>query len=265
MILSPIINTHENGGLVLENRHAEYSYKAQKSDTVIVFIHGIQGSPLQFDFMIESLNGLYSIENLLLPGHGKKVKDFKNSGMDEWQKYLDAKVKLLQKEYKNIILVGHSMGALLAVCEAYTNPESIRGLFLTAMPLRIRMRFSYIKNNLAVAFSKKDRNEIIAAARKGNSTETSNPFSYLLGMPRYIELMGKIKSTRELIERLNLPTVVVHSENDEIVSKKALEYLKGKKNIRIVVVKNAGHYYVPEEARKQISGILNQFIREITF
>ncbi|MDP4152498.1 MAG: alpha/beta hydrolase [Bacillota bacterium] len=175
----------------MEYKHIEYHYKLEKSDTVIVFIHGIQGSPLQLDYLIQMLNGLYSIENLLLPGHGKTAYDFRKSSMAQWQNYVDESVKKLQSEYKNIILVGHSMGCLLSVQSGISYPNQIRGLFLIAMPLNIHIKYSYIKNNLLAAFCKTDKNEIVAAARKGNSVSTSNPFEYVACIPRYIELLKK--------------------------------------------------------------------------
>lgn len=247
----------------MEAKHCEYHYKSNTSDTVIVFIHGIQGSPLQFDYMIEKLNGSYSIENILLPGHGKTIKDFRNSSMTQWQNYVDEKVRQLQNVYKNIVIVGHSMGCLLSVQTAISYPQQIRGLFLTAMPLNIHISFPYIKNNLIVAFSKNDKNEIIAAARKGNSISAPTPFEYLAGIPRYIELFRKSKSTRKLLKILQLPIIVVQSANDEIVSNKSLCYVEERQNIQSVIVNGAGHYYYSQEAQEQISNTLKKFVLEV--
>ena len=61
----------------MEDQHVEYRYRSEASETVIVFVHGIHGSPLQFEHMIQKLNGAYSIENLLLPACewcGRKVE-----------------------------------------------------------------------------------------------------------------------------------------------------------------------------------------------
>lgn len=247
----------------MEVTHVEYLYTLQTSDTVIVFVHGIQGSPLQFDYFIQRLKGSYSIESLLLPGHGKTAKDFKKSNMAQWQSYVDERIKLLQETYKNIILVGHSMGCLLSVQSAILYPEKVRGLFLFAMPLRIHISFPYIKNNLVIAFSRKENSEIIAAARKVNSVTVSHPLEYLAAMPRYIELLNKCRSTRELIKALQLPIVVVQSENDEIVSNKSLYYVKEKPNIQIIIVKHASHYYYSHETQQEISNTLQQFVSEV--
>jgi carboxylesterase len=247
----------------MEDKHIEYHYKSKTSETVIVFIHGIQGSPSQFDYLIQMLNGSYSIENLLLPGHGKTVNDFKKSSMTQWQNYVDERVKQLQNEYKSIVLVGHSMGCLLSVQAAISYPQQIRGLFLMAIPLKIHISYPYIKNNLVVAFSKKDRNEIISATRKRTSISTSNPFEYLGAIPRYIELLNKCKTTQELIKKLQLPIIVLQSENDEVVSNKSLYYVKGNQNIQAVIVTHAGHYYYSKENREQISYALKQFVIKV--
>ena len=247
----------------MEDKHIEYHFKSAASETVIVFIHGIQGSPLQFDYIINKLNGLYSIENLLLPGHGKTANDFKKSSMTHWQNYVDDRVKQLQKEYKSIVLIGHSMGCLLSVQAAISYPQQIKGLFLTAIPLKIHIRFPCIKNNFVVVFNKNSQNEIIAAARKVNSISAATPFAYLTAIPRYIELLKKCNATRELIEKLQLPIVVVQSANDEIVSDKSLCYVNEKLNIKVVILKNAGHYYYPLEAQEQITNTLAQFMLDV--
>lgn len=50
-------------------------------DTVVLCVHGIQGSPSQFDWIISSLPAHIAAENLLLPGHGEDVRAFRSSGM----------------------------------------------------------------------------------------------------------------------------------------------------------------------------------------
>jgi carboxylesterase len=221
------------------------------------------GSPLQFDYLIQRLSGAYSIENLLLPGHGGTMRDFQKSSMTLWQSYVDERIRRLQKTHRNIVLVGHSMGCLLSVQAALSSPQQIRGLFLTAMPLKIHISVPYVRNSLMAAFSKNSSNALIAAARKLKSVSVSTPLEYPLAIPRCIELLNKCKITRGLIKELRLPVVVIQSENDEIVSGKSLRYVKEQQNIQAVIVRNAGHYYYPPDAQTQISHALEQFVVEV--
>ncbi len=244
----------------MDAKHAEYHYRSETSDTVVVFIHGIQGSPLQFDYMVEALNGLYSIENLLLPGHGKTMKEFAGSGMREWQTYVDDRVRALENEYRNIILVGHSMGCLLAVQAAVSYPERIRGLFLLAVPLHIRVTLPYVKRCLTVAFCSGIKNERITEAMRLASVPPAAPFAYLANIPRYIELLKKAKATRALMRDLRLPAVVVQSAKDEIVSRRSLRYMERKQGVQVVLLNDSGHYYYTPNARERLSGILKDFV-----
>ena len=247
---------------MMEAIHSEYHFELKTADTVIVFIHGIQGSPVQFGYMIEKLNGAYSIENLLLPGHGSTMKAFARSSMEQWQNYVDEKIKQLENVYENIILVGHSMGCLLSVQAALSYPRRIRGLFLLAIPLKIRIRFPYVKNGAIIGFSKKNHNEVIAAGRKGNSISASNPLEYLAGIWRYIEVLAKSRSTRELLRRIKVPITVVQSADDEIVSKASLRYVDQMKNVQVRLVQS-GHYYYPKAVKELISEALTQFIQHV--
>ncbi|NLO48316.1 MAG: alpha/beta fold hydrolase [Clostridiales bacterium] len=245
-------------------RHCEYHYKSEGSDTVVVFVHGIEGSPAQFDYMIEKLNGAYSIENLLLPGHGFTKKEFSHSSMAEWQGYVDEKIKQLQNQYKHIILVGHSMGCLLSVQAAISYPQKISGLFLTCIPLCIRVSLPYLKRVLNLYAGKNNNNEYRASVKKGNSVSCASFFGHLAGTPRYIELFKKIRLTRKTIGQLELPVMVVQSQYDEIVSFKSVDYIAHMKNVKVLSAEGAGHVYFPEAAQAFVSKALLTFISKVT-
>lgn len=53
-------------------------------DIAILFVHGIQGSPNQFRFLLERLENNVSYYNLLLPGHGANYLEFRASGVAQW-------------------------------------------------------------------------------------------------------------------------------------------------------------------------------------
>ena len=98
----------------------------------------------------------------------------------------------VRKEYANIVIVGHSMGGLLAVQSALSFPDKIKGLFLLALPLVVNMRYRFIRNSLIIGFSNRNDDEVIAAARKANSISTKSAFEYLACTPRYIELLKEL-------------------------------------------------------------------------
>lgn len=242
--------------------HSELCYKAYQSDTVIVFIHGILGSPSQFAFFLDKLDGAFSVENLLLPGHGGTIREFAASGMVEWQDFVNERIRRIQGEYQNIIIVAHSMGCLLSVQAALEYPEKIRGLFLMAMPLVIRVRSPYVGSRMISAFQKNASEEIAAAVRESNSVRANGALSYLRALPRFAELYFKGRKTRDLVGRLGLPMIVVSSENDETVSVKSLRYVENMPNVRLMSARDSGHFYYPKETKELLSDALLHFIGE---
>jgi carboxylesterase len=202
--------------------------------------------------MIEALDNKYSIENLLLPGHGGTAKDFSKTSMQAWQSHVDERIAVLEQEYENIIIVGHSMGGLLAVQSALTYPNKIKGLFLLAIPLVLQMRFRFIEQSLIIGFTKRNDNEVIVAARKANSISTKSAFEYLACTPRYVELLRKSNATRKLLGELDIPITIIQSSDDEIVSRKSLHYVKNHENVKTLIAENSGHYYYPQESQEFI-------------
>jgi carboxylesterase len=243
--------------------HSEFCFKARHSDTVIVFVHGILGSPSQFSYMLDKLGGVFSVENLLLPGHGGTMKEFAASGMAAWQDYLDERIRRLQAEYQNIVLVAHSMGCLLSVQAALRYPEKIRGLFLMAMPLVIRVRSPYVGSRMISAFKKNASAEISAALTESNSVRTGGILSYLRALPCFAELFFKGRKTRKLVTGLRLPIIVVNSEYDETVSIKSLRYVDQMPNVRILTARASGHFYYPKETKELLSDALLHFIGQL--
>ena len=64
----------------------------------ILFVHGIQGSPAQFQWMIDQLPPRIRYENVLLAGHGGNVEAFRHAGKKEWLDQVnDTAIKLCRQ------------------------------------------------------------------------------------------------------------------------------------------------------------------------
>ena len=164
--------------------HEPYLIEAPLADTLVLLIHGITGSPHQFDALARHLyaEGI-SVQSLLLPGHGSTAKAFAQSGRLEWERSVNRAVRHALLRYKNVVLVGHSMGCLLAINAYHTLPEkhAIRGLVLLAPPLRIHLTSECIRKNLKSAISRQAEE---AAGEAYNSVEKGRALGYMRWLPR---------------------------------------------------------------------------------
>lgn len=228
---------------------------------VVVFVHGILESPMQFSDMGKAVSDICDTVFLLLPGHGKTGKDFAESSMKKWKSYFSEKIDILRKKYNEIFIVGHSMGCLLSVLETVKNPDKISGLFLIANPLVISVNKTGLKNAFRVAYNMAYKSEETCEfMSKAYSVSDCKLSDYPMWIPRYRELIKESKKVKNLMRKIEVPTVNIFSIRDEFVSLDSADYLAGVKNYKLIILENSGHFYYTEAEREKIIAELIGFI-----
>lgn len=229
--------------------HKEYIREVENSENAYLFIHGIIGSPDHFKKLIELIPSNDSVYNILLDGHGKKVKDFSKSSMKKWENQVENMLVYLNGKYKNIVVIGHSMGTLLAINIALKYPKKIKKLFLLSVPVKVAVKPTAISDEAKVFFDKISADDITAnAAKEGHSIELEKHlFKYFSLIPRYIELFLKIYETDKKLSELATPAIAFQSEKDEYVSPKSYEILKEYPIFETILLRNSYHNYYKQE------------------
>lgn len=227
-----------------EMKHLEYVREVPRSKTVMLFVHGILGTPNHFNGMVEMVPKEWSIYNILLDGHGKTVDDFAASSMKKWKAQIHSLVVNLSERYDNIFITAHSMGTLFAIHEAVQNPK-IKKLFLLDVPLRVTLKPRIIISSLKIVFDKIGPDDSVTAAiQKAYSIEPDKRlWKYLKWIPNYLALFSEIRSTRKMIDKINIPCYVFQSKEDELVAISAVKYLKVNPKIRCGLLSHSGHFY----------------------
>ncbi len=82
----------------------------------VLLIHGFSGSAGEFKGFADYLfrNG-YAVSAILLPGHGTIPEDMKKVTWKDWLDKSQASYDELQKKYKDIYIIGQSMGSLISI------------------------------------------------------------------------------------------------------------------------------------------------------
>lgn len=102
--------------------------KRGEGGTPVVLVHGFGGDLNNWLFNHEALAGARAVYALDLPGHGESSKDVGSGSLDELASVLLDFLAALDIEHAN--LVGHSMGAAVAMTAAVRAPERIASLTL---------------------------------------------------------------------------------------------------------------------------------------
>lgn len=247
-----------------EQRFAGYHLPGAK--TVVVFVHGIVEGPALFQPLVqETIKRGYSAVNLLLPGHGSDGRAFAQSGMRQWQDYVDGAVRHLRRRYPHLVLVGHSMGGLLALECVRKMENGADGVFALNLPLWLRVKGKGILEGYKASSGRiEPEDESARAALAAYSVRDVRPLCYLRWLPRYRELFRLCRSTRRQLEKFFMPVCVVQSLEDEFVDYRTAERLKWiRPDWQVEMLENSGHFYYSPKDFCRIKTYLFTFIEMV--
>ena len=244
------------------NCHNEYIRITDDKKTAVLMVHGIVGTPRFFDCMIPLIPSEYSIYNILLDGHGRKVEDFCKTSMEKWKKQVRDKLNEIRDRHDEIIIVAHSMGTLLTINSVVENSDKIKKMVLFAVPLKPRLKFITVKTSLKVIFKAVDENnDYEVNSREQYSIEPDwRLWRYVGFAPRYIELLNLAANMRKRVKAINVPCDVFICGNDEMVSLKSIKYFEDNSNFKVHVLKNSSHNKFDKKDFKHVSKIIKKCI-----
>ncbi len=243
--------------------HKEYKRLVPGAETAILLVHGIVGTPDQFDRFIPLIPEGVSVWTLLLDGHGKGVRDFSRTSMKKWEAQVEAAVEELAATCERVHIVAHSMGTLFAIEQVIKNPK-VTSLFLMAIPVDVLLRKRHIESAMKVYLDKVHPEDTMAVATRAASSITpgKNPFDYIGWVPRYLELFHKIHRTRKLLPQLGSNTVVYQSRRDEMVSPRSIKRLEKYPQINMTVLEKSQHFCYEKKDLEALMGGFENYIRE---
>ncbi len=228
----------------MHDPHAAIYRHDPKAKTAIVAIHGFMGSPAIFEPLIKYVQdegmGLYAP---LLPGHGVSARSFAETRGDLWETHANETIRTVPSNYGNIVLVGHSLGALLCILNTIQAPRRISGIVTMSAAFFPRATYRMMKNALTSISGKDLQPDHPAyAARHLNGISRGTFLDDIAAAPRYKELMGYARRTREALPSLKVPIKAFFGLKDEAVSIKGASFLESTyKNSETEMLKTATH------------------------
>ena len=229
--------------------HEPYIRIVPDSDTAVLMVHGIAGTPRHFDGLLAAINETWTVYNILLEGHGGSAADFSHASMEAWRRQVRGALDELCGKYEKVFVVAHSMGTLLTIDAYAAYGDKLSGIFFLASPLKIGVKpyTAVYALQAALGFAKEgSRAELMQ--RDCGIELTKKLWVYLGWIPRYLELFRLVRECRPLVKDILQPCVAIQSKHDELVSRRAMNYLMQNPHIKIYELEKSGHFgYVPEE------------------
>lgn len=233
------------------------------SRKVIVFIHGIIEGPKQFRRLGQIAYNLgYAINILLLPGHGGKGSAFAKTSYKEWMKYVTKQVQEMKAQYDEVILVGHSMGALFTICEAAASDYKIVAIILMDTPIKIHLWPRVVEGAFKIgARDIKPWENYTRAEYDAISVGRTSSLGYLGWISRYCEVFTLIHYTKKQIYKLRMPILLIFAKKDEFVSIKSKRYFEEMPLVlQEVILEDSGHFCYNHYDLLRLESVFKDFI-----
>lgn len=205
----------------------------QETDKLIIFVHGLTGHKNEHQFYNAARffpnHGFATFRFDLYSGE-KQGRRLENCTIQTHTKDLEQVVEYFQKEYKNIYLVGHSLGGPTIL---FSNQKYVKSIVLWDPSLKNDM----IDPNIYEYNSLLNKYIIHWGASSLMSTEMAEEWKTM---------------DSKIVERFILPTKIVCAENG--ILHKDWEKIMSKIKIKndFVVIKNAGHCFDEEGVEKEL-------------
>ena len=231
---------------------------------VVLCLHGTGGHSGDFASLLAALGEADSPIAFDQPGHGRSGSLDSLGAIDRMRDFTRTLVEKLA--LRPGVLVGHSLGAAVALDYALEHPGSVRGLVILSGGAGFTFPDDFLANAKLVTEGKRRRDFDPTAFSKETAPDVMRK-AFMSGMktdPRatYGDLMACADWDRaEALARIETPTLVLHgdAERDEVVAQ--ADRLEGAlPNASKVVISQAGRmllYEQPDAVASEIKSFLS--------
>ena len=224
----------------------------------LICVHGAGGSSLSYYYQER---GFRDCEALSLPGHPKGKPASSIEGYMEW-----VRGYIWGKGYRDVVLVGHSMGGAITQLYALTYPEELKAIILIGTGARLRVDPQYLGECEAAI---KDNSQWLKSREAALARVAPEVRSCIVEQARQIGPAVQLNDflccdkfdPMERLQEIRLPTLAIGGTEDVMTPVKYIEYLASKiPGARKLIVPGATHHVhleYPDDVNAAIGDFLN--------
>ena len=237
--------------------HKAHDFCASKKPKMtVVFVHGIAADATSFSKALKYLEGTNSMKDVRfvafdLLGSGKSYhSDDLNYDFNDQIKALENSIKKL-KAKTPLVMVGHSMGTLIATRYAAAHKKAIKRLILVSPPV---YREEDVKNPMFKTALDTFR-KIVAKKSKKILTQKAfvNEMELIVSNPKNYKFLATITT----------PTVLIYGDMDQIIASFNIPGIVKKNPKYISTIKTIGGHSVSRDKYVKILDELEEVLHEI--
>lgn len=229
-----------------------------------LLIHGFSGSPPEMRWL-----GAYlaqhgaRVEGVRLAGHGTQPEDLRHLTWGDWLQSVSDGLERLHRDGRKVVVVGFSMGGLLALRLCVAHPELVDGLVTISAPIYFRDRRIHL---IPVV------RHIIRWHHVKNPSVNTDPTAHNLYVSyrRYPliavdQMLNLMRTTRKLLPQVHTPILVMQGIRDGVVHPRSASYIYkhiGSSHKDLNWWQNSGHGVMFDSEREQVWSRVWRFVVE---
>lgn len=234
--------------------HAEVA--GNPSKPIIFFIHGSPGSAQNFSkfYQDDELKQAALLVAIDRPGYGTSSPTKKSLNVEEQAKLF---IRYLEEIYpgREIILVGHSYGAVVAAKMASLDSNK----FKSAILLSVVANPDAVKGDKKIKFLK-----MLSGITNSALCSSLIPNSMRTCQGELLNLENDVRSLRKDWRKIDSNVVFVYGKNDQTTPPTNAEFAKlkmGKNSAQTHLIENAGHQILDDHAGVIKTTLLKEVVR----
>jgi carboxylesterase len=236
----------------------------------VLLIHGLTGTPYEMRYLGERLNAAgMRVYGVRLAGHASEPQDLGAVTQAHWYESAVAGFERLRRYGDPNIVVGLSMGAILAARLAMDQREAVAGVVMLSpaffLPLRLRtpLRLMNAVGRFAdqVYFHKAEGADIHDTGARG-----IHPGNRLMPLKAALNLMELSDVVRPRLGEIVQPSLTIHSRRDHTCPfRKNLDFVMahlGSVRKRAVVLEESFHVITVDSEKEHVAGEVLDFANQ---
>jgi len=258
----------------------------ERAHTGVLLVHGLTGTPNEMRIIGKGLNRAgFSVYGMQLAGHCGSFDDLLATRWQDWTASVRAAAQRLHAEVDRVLVVGLSMGAVLALDLAADPETRVAGVAALStmfrhdgwsIPLYTRLSFLLKPFRLLgigrrqvfmeqPPFGIKDdglRQRIVAQMHAGDSAAAG-----LAGNPWYsiIEMRDLSRHVQRRLDRVHAPCLLVHAADDDVasVANARLVQRKVRGPVELLLLRDSYHMVTIDRERRTVLTRTTAFVERV--
>lgn len=233
----------------------------------VLALHGFGGTPLEVALVVSVAKDIgLRAHAPLLPGHGTHARDLARTGWSDWVRGAEEAFDRVSRGGP-VIVVGLSLGSLLAAHLAATRPELVRGLGMLANATRLSPLTTAFPLRLVEGLKIPDFSLPKTGADIADPEARATHLTYgLQPVHSAIEVMRAGERIESLLWKITCPAFIAHGRDDHVcpVGNAARVGRKlGSRDKTVLILPRSFHIVTRDHDRDTLGRELARFVRRI--